>query len=30
MSGVRRALGNVPSRVLRRAPASVLIVNTSG
>ncbi|MFN2545374.1 MAG: universal stress protein [Actinomycetota bacterium] len=30
MAGVRRALGNIPLRVLRRAPSSVLVVNTSG
>jgi nucleotide-binding universal stress UspA family protein len=30
MAGVRRALGSIPLRVLRRAPASVLIVNTTG
>ena len=30
MTGVRRALGSVPSRVLRRAPASVLLINTTG
>jgi nucleotide-binding universal stress UspA family protein len=30
MAGVRRALGNVPLRVLRRSPSNVLIVNTTG
>jgi nucleotide-binding universal stress UspA family protein len=30
MTGLRRALGSVPARVLRRAPTSVLIVNTTG
>jgi len=30
MTGLRRALGSVPARVLRRAPTSVLIVHTTG
>jgi nucleotide-binding universal stress UspA family protein len=30
MAGLRRALGSVPARVLRRAPTSVLIINTAG
>jgi nucleotide-binding universal stress UspA family protein len=30
MSGLRRPLGSVPTRVLRRAPTNVLIVHTTG
>jgi nucleotide-binding universal stress UspA family protein len=30
MSGLRRALGSVPTRVLRRAPTNVLIIHTTG
>jgi nucleotide-binding universal stress UspA family protein len=30
MTGLRRALGSVPARVLRRAPTNVLIVHTTG
>jgi nucleotide-binding universal stress UspA family protein len=30
MKGLRRALGNVPLRTLKRAPASLLIVQTMG
>ena len=30
MTGLRRALGSVPARVLRRAPTTVLIVHTTG
>jgi nucleotide-binding universal stress UspA family protein len=30
MTGIRRALGSVPARVLRRAPTNVLIVHTTG
>ena len=30
MTGLRRAMGSVPARVLRRAPTTVLIVHTTG
>ena len=30
MSGLRRALGSVPTRVLKRAPTNVLIIHTTG
>ena len=30
MTGLRRATGSVPGRVLRRAPTTVLIVHTTG
>ena len=30
MTGLRRALGSVPARLLRKAPTSVLIVHTTG
>ena len=30
MTGLRRALGSVPARVLKRAPTNVLIVHTTG